>query len=375
VFARALAVSRFAIDLSELCGAEGEWLAILALAPRVLHKFGDDFSQLAAALDSFAETLSNIGDSSSAGKKSQVAAQPSATAESPGVDQASQPYPVQEGVFAETTGRVSALSAMVITVSEDLKADLEGEKPLGSSRLKPELEVSVELHRRLLSSSKGATPDTKGSEVALLERLAGLSGTGAANRPLQALSRELEAAKQFCRMLEGQDPPRSTVRADGAEHRLPAGGRDALVSETQASGGSALHRWIRAQVADPHGDGAGSGSSGSFGRIERAGSGAFVKLADIPHEFLCPITQDVMRDAVSTCDGHTYERRNIEAWLAENSTSPITGLPLANKTLIPNHNLRKLILDSGVLSRLEPDAKPDTEAVHGHVHIVDCMPC
>jgi len=191
-----------------------------------------------------------------------------------------------------------------------------------------------------------------------------LSGAAAA-RPIQTLARELEAAKQYYRMLDGQGAPSPSARS--SDHRLPAGGRDALVSETQASGGSALHRWIRAQVAEPNGSRTGGSSSasapfgGAAGASGARGSGSFVKLADIPHEFLCPITQDVMRDAVSTCDGHTYERRNIEAWLAENSTSPITGLPLANKTLIPNHNLRKLILDSGVLSRLEPDAKPDTE--------------
>jgi hypothetical protein len=79
---------------------------------------------------------------------------------------------------------------------------------------------------------------------------------------------------------------------------------------------------------------------------------------DIPHEFLCPISQEVMRDAVSTSDGHTYERQHIEAWLKENQnpTSPITGLPLGNKALIPNHSLRKLIFDSGVLARLSDGA-------------------
>ena len=107
--------------------------------------------------------------------------------------------------------------------------------------------------------------------------------------------------------------------------------------------------------------GTGGATGSTTGGRGSAARSSFVKLSDIPHEFLCPITQDVMRDAVSTCDGHTYERRNIEAWLAEKSTSPITGLPLSNKALIPNHNLRKLILDSNILSRLEPDVKPDTE--------------
>ena len=65
----------------------------------------------------------------------------------------------------------------------------------------------------------------------------------------------------------------------------------------------------------------------------------------IPHECFCPISQSIMKDPVSTVDGHTYEREQIEKWLSVNSTSPVTGLPLGNKALIPNHSLRKIILD------------------------------
>ena len=49
---------------------------------------------------------------------------------------------------------------------------------------------------------------------------------------------------------------------------------------------------------------------------------------DIPHEFICPITAIIIRDPVMTADGHTYERRDIEVWLANKATSPETGLPL-----------------------------------------------
>ncbi|CAK0822700.1 unnamed protein product, partial [Prorocentrum cordatum] len=100
----------------------------------------------------------------------------------------------------------------------------------------------------------------------------------------------------------------------------------------------------------------------SLGRAARAGGEPGAPVAtpaitpDVPHEFLCPISQEIMRDAVSTCDGHTYERRSIEEWLEERTTSPVTGLPLANNGLIPNHNLRKLIRDSGLLPAPDPCA-------------------
>ena len=51
-------------------------------------------------------------------------------------------------------------------------------------------------------------------------------------------------------------------------------------------------------------------------------------LSDVPHEFLCPITLDIMTDPVCTCDGHTYERSAIEEHLRKSNISPKTGLPL-----------------------------------------------
>ena len=63
----------------------------------------------------------------------------------------------------------------------------------------------------------------------------------------------------------------------------------------------------------------------------------------LPPEFHCPLTLDVMRDPVSSSDGHTYERAEIERWLQVNNTSPITGAPLAHTHLVPNVALRGLI--------------------------------
>jgi hypothetical protein len=34
----------------------------------------------------------------------------------------------------------------------------------------------------------------------------------------------------------------------------------------------------------------------------------------VPTEYLCPISSEVMEDPVSTVDGFTYERKNIERW-------------------------------------------------------------
>lgn len=63
----------------------------------------------------------------------------------------------------------------------------------------------------------------------------------------------------------------------------------------------------------------------------------------IPHEFNCPILQNIMKDPVKTIDGFTYERSAIEKWFENSSKSPLTGLDLNNKELISNIDLKEMI--------------------------------
>lgn len=75
----------------------------------------------------------------------------------------------------------------------------------------------------------------------------------------------------------------------------------------------------------------------------------------IPEEFHCPITHEIMKDPVVTCDGQSYERFAIQEWFHRTSsartdesvdpsiTSPKTNETLTSTTLIPNHALRNII--------------------------------
>lgn len=63
----------------------------------------------------------------------------------------------------------------------------------------------------------------------------------------------------------------------------------------------------------------------------------------IPEAFICPITQDIMTEPVVASDGHTYERTAIELWLTNNNRSPMTGLQLENKQLVPSYTLKSMI--------------------------------
>lgn len=88
-----------------------------------------------------------------------------------------------------------------------------------------------------------------------------------------------------------------------------------------------------------------------------------------PHEHLCPITLQRMTDPVVAADGHSYERKAIEAYFARNSgnpnpDSPITQRPLAHKELTPNQAL-KIMIDnwksSGQLGPSELDTRSAEE--------------
>lgn len=65
--------------------------------------------------------------------------------------------------------------------------------------------------------------------------------------------------------------------------------------------------------------------------------------SDIPHQFLCPILQEIMTDPVKTVDGFTYERDAIRRWFQIRISSPLTGLQLSSSTLVDNVELRETI--------------------------------
>ena len=68
----------------------------------------------------------------------------------------------------------------------------------------------------------------------------------------------------------------------------------------------------------------------------------------LKNDLRCPISLEVMRDPVIAADGHSYEREAITRWLGAHRTSPLTGRPLANTSLVPNHRLRSVIQDLGL---------------------------
>ena len=62
----------------------------------------------------------------------------------------------------------------------------------------------------------------------------------------------------------------------------------------------------------------------------------------VPPDFICPITQEIMRFPVIALDGHSYERDAIVKWFQRGQIkSPLTNAPLGSRHVAENHTLRK----------------------------------
>lgn len=64
---------------------------------------------------------------------------------------------------------------------------------------------------------------------------------------------------------------------------------------------------------------------------------------DIPEEFVCPISYEIMQDPVIASDGQTYDRTSIVEWLKTRQISPLTNLPITTAGLVSNFALRAAI--------------------------------
>jgi WD repeat, SAM and U-box domain-containing protein 1 len=65
---------------------------------------------------------------------------------------------------------------------------------------------------------------------------------------------------------------------------------------------------------------------------------------EIPSEWICPITSEILSDPVIAEDGFTYERSAITAWFQRDKrTSPMTNIEMKSTDLIGNTKLRNEI--------------------------------
>ncbi|EOY17719.1 hypothetical protein QUC31_006776 [Theobroma cacao] len=85
-------------------------------------------------------------------------------------------------------------------------------------------------------------------------------------------------------------------------------------------------------------------SCGSINRnLDQSSTSQSMSL-NIPDEFRCPISLDLMKDPVIVASGHTYERNSIAQWInTGRHTCPKSGQRLIHMALIPNYALKSLV--------------------------------
>jgi len=71
-----------------------------------------------------------------------------------------------------------------------------------------------------------------------------------------------------------------------------------------------------------------------------------LQLMNVPKDFVCPITLEIMENPVIAADGHSYERTALENWLKNGTkTSLLTRKQLGHERMIENISLKKVIDD------------------------------
>ncbi|KAJ6357526.1 hypothetical protein OIU78_005386 [Salix suchowensis] len=82
----------------------------------------------------------------------------------------------------------------------------------------------------------------------------------------------------------------------------------------------------------------------SANRNQDVSSSSRSVLSNIPDEFRCPISLDLMKDPVIVSSGHTYDRNSIAEWInSGHQTCPKSGQRLIHMALIPNYALKSLV--------------------------------
>ncbi|KAJ6726885.1 U BOX DOMAIN-CONTAINING [Salix purpurea] len=84
--------------------------------------------------------------------------------------------------------------------------------------------------------------------------------------------------------------------------------------------------------------------SASMDRNQDVSSSSQPRPSNIPDEFRCPISLDLMKDPVIVASGHTYDRNSIARWInSGHHTCPKSGQRLIHTALMPNYALKSLL--------------------------------
>uniref|UniRef100_A0A7S3DNA2 U-box domain-containing protein n=1 Tax=Entomoneis paludosa TaxID=265537 RepID=A0A7S3DNA2_9STRA len=89
-------------------------------------------------------------------------------------------------------------------------------------------------------------------------------------------------------------------------------------------------------------------------RDDETESTTSVHTVEIPQEYICPITMEIMSHPLCNRAGNNFERRAILNWLERHGTNPLTRKEMKPSDLIPNRHLegqiRFFLLENGLVN-------------------------
>ncbi|CAG7864365.1 unnamed protein product [Brassica rapa] len=87
-------------------------------------------------------------------------------------------------------------------------------------------------------------------------------------------------------------------------------------------------------------------------------------VTQVPKDFVCPISLDLMTDPVIVSTGQTYDRTSIARWIEEgHCTCPKTGQTLMDSRIVPNRALKNLIVQWCTASGVAIESEFVTDSV------------
>lgn len=95
------------------------------------------------------------------------------------------------------------------------------------------------------------------------------------------------------------------------------------------------------------------------------------KSIQIPTDYECSITHEIMIEPVFTADGETYERKAISEWLQKHNTSPNTGERLEHTQLVTNRKLKSQISEFVEKNRNKFEQELITASANGDIETIE----
>ena len=147
-----------------------------------------------------------------------------------------------------------------------------------------------------------------------------------------------EAAAEAAKLAAAERAQEAAAREAKLAAAAASKAREAAEKKKKAAAAAAAAAAAKAEALErATADGGESTSSWAAGPSEAG------EAVEVPDDYVCPITAEIMTDPVCTVDGFTYEHKAISDWLQTKDTSPITGIKLESKMLIPNIMARSLL--------------------------------